>query len=284
MSENLRFFRLLNPSLPALLVGSVLGLVGCSHGASAGSGGTSTGTGTSPSSVNISGNWEFHATAAQGSSAPFTVLSGFLNEQGSGSTLNFTTASLEVQSPACYAESPTLSLEGSTQNTQLGLTSFSAAGQVLTINGTTDASSTNLTGTFAVAGGCADGQHGQLTGILYAPLNGNYNGPVVGQSNLLTGMHLTLTQSGGTSDGLFFLTGSATFSGTSCFSKGTLAYTKGSVSGSVFHISLDTDETSGSQVTLVGTADPAADTLTITSVSIVGGACAGSAGTATLTS
>lgn len=273
----LRSIRLLAVSL----VGAACGLSGCSK-----SGGSGTGTVpvTDPSTyVFLNGNWEFRATPAAGTTAPFTVLTGFLNEQGTAGATNFTTAALRAQSSTCYGAVPELSLEGAVQATQVGLTSFAAGGQILTIAQTKDSTSTHLSGTYSIAGGCGDGQHGQLAGTAYTPLTGNYNGPVTG--SLLNGMHLTLAQSGGNGDGLFFLTGSATFSGSACFTTANLAFSDGYVTGSTMHLLLKTNETSSSsQVTVDGTINPAADTLTITSISVAGGKCSGAAGTATLKS
>ena len=84
--------------------------------------------------VFITGNWQFTATAKSGT-APFTMLSGFVNESSNEPGVNdFTTASFQVHSSTCYSGSSNLFLSGAVTGTHVGLSSFPVEDQVLTIS------------------------------------------------------------------------------------------------------------------------------------------------------
>jgi len=262
----------------------VNGLAGCAASPNnSGSGGSG---GGAPAPPSISGNWQLQATQTAGP-ATFTSLAGFINQQGDSSTeSNFTTAALQsfvTLASTCYSSATAIPLEGSVQGTQIGLRSFSVNGQFLSINATEDATGTHMTGTYVIDGGCADGAKGTITGTEYALLTGVYSGMVAGSSPAQT-LVLTLSQTAqGAGDGIFFVTGSAVFSGFSCFTKGTLTSPNGFIIGNSTSLTFTTNDINGASVVLTGTIDPAADTLTLSSVAVVGGTCQGTFGVATLT-
>ena len=270
----------------SLLMAAVGLLAGCSGNGtgsgSSGSGGTGGGTTTPPPNYKyLTGNWEIVATSTAGT-APFSALAGFINEQATEPGVSdVTTAALQVTPTSCYDNATSVPMQGQTEDTAIKLTSFPVNGQVLTIAGTKNAAATTFTGTYAVAGGCADGATGTLTGTQYAPLTGTYSGAITGKA--AETMQLNLTQyTLGTGDGVFLDSGSATFTGFSCFTKGTLAAQNGAVIGSSVTLTFDTNDSQGAQAVLTGTIDAAADTLTLTSVDVTGGSCPGSLGAATL--
>ena len=87
-----------------------------------------------------------------------------------------------------------------------------------------------------------------------------------------------------TADGLgyFHVQGSATFSGISCFTGGTLNSTESEISGEEVFLTIATNESPSSGVVAVGTVDPAADTLTLSSLTVTSGGCSGTMGGGTL--
>ncbi len=255
------------------------GLAGCATTGHPGSGGG----GSNPGYVYLTGNWQIETTNTT-APVPFTSLGGFINEQGDNPGVDdLTTAALLAKPGDCYLGAPTIPLQGATQGDHLGLHSFSVNGQFVTISATKDATATHLTGTYTVSGGCANGAAGTISGTKYAPLTGTYAGPINGSSPAKT-LQLTLSQyTTGTGDGVFLIGGSAVFNGFTCFTQGTMPSTSGSVSGSSATLTFNTNDMSGAQVVLTGTFDPAAKTLTLSSVQVTGGSCSGPVGGATLT-
>ena len=269
--------------LPFLLSFVVLAVAGCAASTSSGSSGTTTTTPTAPANdpyANMSGNWQISATPTVGSS-PFTVLSGYVYEINVNAAAHQTTASLLVQSTGCFSNAGALQLIGNVEEPKVSLASFEINDQVVTLNAQKDEAGETLSGTYSIAGGCADGNTGTITGSRYTVLTGTYAGTA--QSDATKGLSLSLTQAGGTGSGIFLMSGSAALTGFSCFSKGTLVGGGTSyVSGSSTTLVFTSNEASGSQITMVGSIDQAADTLSLSSIQVTGGACAGSYGSATL--
>jgi hypothetical protein len=141
----------------------------------------------------------------------------------------------------------------------------------------------SFSGTYSITGGCADGATGTASGTQYAALQGTYSGSIDGNSPPET-LNLNVAQyTQGTGDGAFLTSGTATFSGISCFSQGTLAAQNGTVIGNVVNLTFNTNDPGGAQLNVVGTIDTAAKTLTLTTIQVNGGSCPGSLGTAALT-
>lgn len=277
-----------------VLAGALGGLMGCTTsgqpGSAGGSGSGSGGSGSGAGYVYLTGNWQFQTTTTT-APVPFTSLAGFINEQSDKPGVNdLTTAALQAQPSSCYLGAPVIPLgapvipmQGATQGTALGLRSFSVNGQYLTLNATKDATATHLNGTWVVNGGCANGAAGTISGTRYAPLNGTFSGAISGSPPAKT-LQLSLLQyDAGTGDGVFPVTGSATMTGFTCFTSGTLASTDGSVIGSSAVLTFSTNDMGGAKMVLTGSFDPTAKTLTLSSVQVNGGSCSGSYGGATLT-
>jgi hypothetical protein len=278
-------------SIPAVLSATslMLALIGCTNISIPYSG-----TPPTPSYQNLTGNWQIAVTAQSGP-VPFTSLAGFIQE---GTTLTSTgysvTASLQLAQPSsCYTGAGTALIPAAGQylGTALGLYSFTFDGQYLDTTSTVNSTGTQFTGTYVIEDGCAGAlsSQGTIVGTRYANLTGTYTGPITGTTPNET-LALALTQSDtGNGDGTSTVTGTATLTGLAfaCFTQGPLAsspsppnppsYVLGSAAQLVF-----TDPTTNVQVTMVGTFDPTADTLTLSSINVSGGPCAGSLGTATL--
>lgn len=274
--------------LPVLLAAG-----GCTH-PSAGSGGSGSGSGSSSGSggggssapdpyANMTGNWQLQATPTSGT-APFTILSGYVSELAVNAPAHQTNAAFLVTSSGCFADTTTIPLSGNVQQPSVGLSSFNIEGQVLTLNLTKNEAATSLSGTYAVAGGCGDGETGTITGLKYAPLTGTYTGPLASDSTRTLTLNLS-QYADGTGTGTFLVTGSASMKGFACFTSGSLGATgAGYVSGSTAVLTFNTNDPSGAQLALTGTFDTAAGTLTVNSIQVTAGSCSGSYGGASLVS
>lgn len=226
--------------------------------------------------ASIDGNWVFTMTTTSGT-APFSTLGGYINDE-SGGTVTGAFQADTSQGSSCYLGAETIPLEGTRTGSQVGLYSFSVNGQYLSMDGTENSSGTELTGTFKIMGGCAKDVSGTFTATHYKVLNGTYSGTFGGNSNYSA--QITLDQNTlGTGSGTFFVSGSAVFQGISCFSSGTMSQTQGSIIGDTVALQFTTSP-AGSTVTMSGSIDPLAKTLTVTSSSITGN-CAEDLGAAT---
>lgn len=261
------------------MLGVVAGLSGCG-------GNVSTPVGSSPTPANygyLTGNWEFVVTGT--GTLPFTAMAGFINETSqTPGTFDPVTAVFQVTpDTACYTGAPIVPLSGSVGLTTLTLTSFSVNGQTIRVTASKDSAASTLTGTFKASSGCVKSATGTFTGTRYSALTGTYAGSLSAATTPQT-MSLALTQmSQGTGAGTFLTSGSANFTGFSCFNQGTLLAPSGIVLGSSVSLTFTTNDPSKAQLVLVGSIDQAADTLTLSSATVTGGSCSGSYGAAVLT-
>lgn len=208
-------------------------------------------------------------------------MAGYLSQQGEGDN-QFTTAALQAQTSGCFEDATTIPMYGTTTGMDVNLASFAIEGQTLSVNVQANSGGNQFSGNYSIAGGCAGGVSGTVTGIEYASLSGTFAGSVTGSNPAVT-LSLALTQdTEGTGLGTFPLSGSATFTGISCFSEGTLAAEDGSVIGDTVNMDFTTNDSEGAEVQMIGTIDTAASTLTLSSIQINGGSCSGSLGSATL--
>ncbi|WP_083350659.1 hypothetical protein [Terriglobus roseus] len=270
----------------ALSAACALGLTGCvkNGGGSGGSGSTggSGGSGTTPADyIYLSHNWSLTATPTKGgSTTPYTV-SGVIDEQPGSNASHYVTSVLQIGSP-CYDGANIVPADGSVNGARIQTSSFDVAGQVMSLDAQKDSTATHLTGVYTISGGCANGEAGTISGQAYAALSGTYVGSVAGQP----GETITLNVNQellGTGVGTFVVSGTARFSGISCFTQGTLGVTNAYVRGGAVVLQFATNEPQGSQVSLNGTIDAAAKTFNVTSGAVTGGACAASLGNIALT-
>jgi hypothetical protein len=234
----------------------------------------------------LTGNWMFQLSRTSGPT-PFTALSGFINETDQNPGTDDLTTAVFQATPAsnCYQTSTTIPLQGSTKGNVFSVSSFSVKGQYLSLTAKKNAAADSLTGTYSVSDACAAESKGTLTGVKYASLTGTYSGSIVGPDSAQS-MQLNLTQPAqGNGDGYFLMTGSATFTGSPCFTSGTVAAAGSTVIGNSVMLTIDTTGGYATQVVLTGTFDAAADTINLSSIEMTGsGTCSGSLGTARLTS
>ncbi len=228
---------------------------------------------------NFTGNWVLQFTATSGATE-LTQLGGFINDVGGSQ--HWATAALQGTLADCLAGQSFVPWYGNINGDSMSLYSFLITGEMLTMTATSNATFTQFTGTYTLGGPCANGETGNVVGTRYASLTGTYSGSLnsdVGQS-----LQLDLTQNKtATGNGTFFVTGTAELEGFSCFTSATIASYAGTVVGSNVQLQFTTNESPSSTLTLSGSIDPTADTLTANSIQVSGGECAGSLGGATLT-
>ena len=230
--------------------------------------------------TNMTGNWQLQATPTSGA-APFAGLSGNFFEEATTAAAHATTASLLAQSTGCFATVGTVPLRGNVERPNVALTSFNVDGQVLTLNAQKDEAAETLTGTYSIAGGCANGTKGTLTGQRFNALSGTFTGALAEDATKTLQLSLSQTVLG-TSGGTFLISGSAIFGGVPCFTRGSIVAGQSYVSGASVVLVFNTSNMGASQVTLLGTFNQAANTVTLTSMQIVGSSCAASFGGGTL--
>ena len=228
----------------------------------------------------MTGNWQLQATPTAGPT-PFVALSGNFFEENTATAAHATTASLLAQSTGCYAASGTVPLRGNVEQPKVALTSFDVDGQVLTLAAQKDEAAETLTGTYSIVGGCADGATGTLTGMRYSALVGTFTGALTADATKT--IQISLSQNSlGTSGGTFLTSGSLVVGGISCFMKGSLVSSQSYVSGANVSLVFNTTNVATSQVTLTGTFNQAANSISLTSMQITGSSCAATYGGATL--
>ena len=268
--------------LLTLAGGAVLSLAGCGGTVSVPSGTT---TAPPVDYQYLTGNWEFEVTPATGTSAPFTAMAGFINEQGQDpGTFDESTAVFQVSpTTACYTGATVIPMGGNVQGTTAKYSSFSVNGQYFSITTTRNTAGTTLTGTYNDSGGCVKGVTGTVIGNRFMPLTGAYSGTITGSSPAL-GITANLSQGGqGTGSGVTEVGGSGVFTGFTCFTKGSLSPITSNVLGSAVTLDFTTNDPTAAHAVVTGTFDAAATTVTVNSIQVTSGSCSGAYGTATLT-
>jgi len=248
-----------------------ISLAGCGGGGSGDGGGTN----PPPPAPNVTGNWQFYANSQVTAGSDFEVY-GFVNNSGN-------TVTARVRTPFdCFQISDIISLSGTYSNGQITLTSTPVSGQTITIEG--QLTSSAVTGSYSISGGCADGDRGALTGFKVPSFSGNWAGTFT--SDLLgmpgtTQVAAAFTQGGEDLDllGLAELRGTASFTGTSCtypvtIGDGAIVY------GVHFRSVIMTSE--GVTIRFDGTANESITEIT-GNYRFSGGACSQETGTGTLT-
>lgn len=268
----------------AIALSFSLALIGCGGTVAVPGGGGSTPTPV-PGYIFLTGNWQFQITPDAGTTAPFTTMAGFINEQGQNpGNFDESTAVFQIQpATGCYDNAPVIPLSGNVQGTVAKYSGFSVNGQYFNLTMTRNTAGDQLTGTYKDSGGCVKGVTGTVTGTKYTALTGTYAGPI-GANTPAPTVSLTTTQGGqGTGDGVTEVGGNATFTGFTCFTKGSLSVGDSYVLGSAVVLTVNTNDPTHAQAILTGTFDSGATTVAITSVQVTSGSCSGNYGASNLT-
>jgi hypothetical protein len=190
-----------------------------------------TGCGAS-SNLNLTqGNWSMTATPSGGGTF---YIGGNLTQSGTN-----VVGTMYVINSNCYSPSQTVAFTGTVKGNNVALTSASVGGEVITVAATGTAGS--LTGTYSIAGGTTcNGDSGTLTATPVPSISATWSGPIVsqgGQSILALAITQATTAS---SDGTFALTGTGTYTNSTCFS--TASITSAFVAGPYLVVNGTTDD------------------------------------------
>jgi len=227
---------------------------------------------------NFTGNWVFQFTPTSGATE-LTQLAGFVDDIGGSQ--DWATAATQGTLSDCLAGQSFVPWYGNVSGNSMKLYSFLVTGEALTITANSNSAFTQFTGTYTLGGPCANGETGTVVGTRYASLTGTYSGAL--SLNAGQNLQLDLAQDKvATGNGTFFVTGTAKLQGFSCFTSATIASYAGTIVGSNVQLQFTTNESPSSTLTLSGSIDPNADTLTANSIQVDGGQCSGTLGVASL--
>jgi len=256
--------------VPAFLVLPVI-LAGCG-----GSSGTSTPSGISPRTYpTLAGNWT--VSAASNLTGATYLLGGSMTN--SGATVTATLQVLPDES-GCLPTGEPIPFTGSmTTRGAISLTSAVVASQTISISGSTLGSGL-ITGTYKIAGGCAAGDSGTIEALVDPSFTGTYAGTMQPTSGASVDVSAAIVQAGPNADGEFSVTGTAEFSGSPCFTSGTI--TSSTVLGEYIQITMSTDKGGAVQFTALGIALPQVTEIE-GAYQITAGPCAGASGTVNVT-
>jgi len=224
----------------------------------------------------LSGNWTIVVTSNLTNAA--YNLGGYLsNTNGSlAATLHVVPGE-----SGCFGSAEAILFTGTvTTSGAISLTSAAVANQVISVTGSTPGGGL-LTGSYKIAGGCAAGDSGTVYGLVEPSFAGTYTGTLQFASGTTIGVNATLAQSGPNAEGEYSLSGTVQFSGSPCFTTGTI--TSSTVFGEYLQVTLNTDQAGVVQFTGIGVAVPSSTTIAGTFL-VTAGSCAGTSGTVTLES
>lgn len=228
--------------------------------------------GPPPLFLNIAGNWQFTMTSTTAGTSPLTI-AGIINQSSTS-----VSGVVHVNGSDCFDSLTTIALTGTLTGSSISLSSTSVVGQVATLTGTI--SDGAFTGTYAINGGCAGADQGNVTGVKVPPIMGTLNGTFTTSERSTFDAVAHLTQSSTSSVGTFGLNGTITFS-TPCFGSGTIK-TRTFPSGSFImgtSVALEIESDNGI-LNFTGTVNP--DTGEIRGDYVVSGGTCDQAGTAVL--
>ena len=142
----------------------------------------------------------------------------------SGSSVN---GVVHVTGSNCFDPLTAVSLTGTLTGNNISLTSTSVVGQVTTLTGSlSDPGASQpgeFTGTYAINGGCASGDQGNVTGMTEYPMGGFWAGDLTSATGDINRLTVTMVRGSSTSEGTFGLTGTAFFEVGNCFTSATIA-------------------------------------------------------------
>jgi hypothetical protein len=165
--------------------------------------------------VNVLSDWQFSTTSTVAGMPPLAI-AGTITVSGSS-----VSGLVHVSGSNCFDWLTTMHLTGTLTGANLSLTSASVAGQVATFTGSLDDPGPNFpeqfSGTYAINGGCAGGDQGNVSGVKVGSMGGNWAGDLTSATGDINRLTVTLVQGSATSEGIFGLTGTAFFEVGTCF-------------------------------------------------------------------
>lgn len=233
-----------------------------------GSGGGTTATNPPPSYPTITGNWALTATS-QVTKLNYQMGAYITNTNGSVS------GTLHLLNSGCFTPTEDIPISGTISSAgTVSATSSAVSSQVVAISGTV-ASGTLSVGKYSITGGCGNGDNGTVTGFIAPSYSNTYSGTFLSVSKISISTTITTSQSGPDADGLYHLSGTATFSGSPCFVSGTI--TDSMVTGAYMAVTITAND--GSSVVFGGyITDSTGETIS-GDYQVTGGKCSGDYGT-----
>jgi hypothetical protein len=233
-----------------------------------GSGSGTTHVNPPPSYPTLTGNWALTATS-QVTKENYQIGGYITNTNGSVS------GTLHLLNSGCFTPTEDIPITGTVSTVGVvSATSSAVSSQVITLSGTV-ASETLSAGKYSITGGCGNGDEGTVTGFVAPPYSNTYTGTFLSFSGLSIGTTITTTQSGPDSNGFYSVSGSATFSGSPCFTSATI--TSSMITGAYMEVILT--DSDGSTVTFGGYITDSTGKTISGDYEVTGGKCSGDYGT-----
>jgi hypothetical protein len=223
----------------------------------------------------LTGNWTVLATSNL-TGATYLLGGSIANSEASVS------ATLQVLpfESGCLPTGEPITFTGAiTSGGAISLASAAVANQTISISGSSLFGNT-INGNYKITGGCAAGDSGTVLGAIIPSYAGAYTGTIQPYSGTQIGASMSLVQSGPSAGGEFNVSGTATFSGSSCFTTGTI--TSSVVLGEYIQITMSTDKGGTVQLTGLGTG-PQVMTI-VGTYQVTAGPCAGTVGSVSISS
>lgn len=256
----------MNRLATVLAFSSAVLMSGCGGGWRAGEVPPGQSTPTPPTTPNVAGNWQFSPASAPGK--PPLTIAGSIGQ--SDSTIS---AAVHVLGSNCFDRLTTVQLTGKATGGSVSLTSNPVDGQRGTFTG--NFSSGAFSGTYGIKGGCADGDHGNLTGINIPYIANAWIGSFTASTQETFNLTGDIAQNATASaEGSYEISGNATLDGP-CFKAATIkpgAFPSGSF---ILGMSVGLEfETTNGTITFLGTLSQDRSEISGT-YSISGGTCEG---------
>lgn len=203
-------------------------------------------------------------------------MGGYLTSDSKGNVAGV----VHVINSNCYKILQDVPVSGTvTTDGDLKLTSASVSGQVIKFAGKVS-SGAIASGTYSNTGGCASGDSGTITGYTVSSYSKAYTGTFYSVSKVQIGFSSTLTQSGPDVDGIYHATGAVKFTGSPCFTTGTI--TDSLISGNYMMITITTNN--GSELIFGGYSTDSTTNKIVGDYEVTGGTCSGDYGTGSVVS
>jgi hypothetical protein len=214
------------------------------------------------------GNWVFAGTSSAFTDT-YVYIGGNLMQSG-----RQVSATMHVDSVDCFDLLTDVEFSGEMNGSSVTMTSNTISGQVITV--TLSGTESALTGNYNISGGCANGDHGTVAAVNVPAITGAWSGTITRSDNSTFTTAGTLTEGPADVHGLFTLSGSLSFTGSSCFSSGNVD--AGSfIAGDLVYVALTPN--TGGVVEFAAYLDDASTGKSMQGVyQVTGGACPGESG------
>ena len=166
-----------------------------------------------PQALKTISNWHFTMTSTVSQKPPIGI-DGTLTQSGSSSI----SGAVHVDGSNCFDRLTTMDLTGSMTGGDLSLTSAAVAGQVAALTG--NIAGDSFAGTYAISGGCADGDQGHVTGIRIFSIPNSFTGTFTTSGGGTYDVSGYVHEGSASPEGSIALIGLFSFN-TSCFSSAT---------------------------------------------------------------